>query len=645
MQNKGFQQSLLTTALLAMALSSFSMGRSDVKEISFQEFQNKLLEAGLVERLEVSNKNMVKVYIKPPAVSVNSTPEMGDDMMDMSPPQPQRQERRGGSYRFYFNIGSVESFERKLEDAQRALGIQPKEFLDVTYTNEWSWQQELLRLAPTILLIAGYVYFTRRQLGGGMGPGVGGGGGSRGIFNVGKAQVTVIDKNAKNRVMFKDVAGCDEAKQEVMEFVEFLRNPKKYKDLGASIPKGALLARSNSPSIIFIDEVDAIGRARGRGGFAGGNDERENTLNQLLVEMDGFGTTTGVVVLAGTNRPDILDQALLRPGRFDRQISIDRPDIKGREQIFRVYLKKLRLDHPPDYYSQRLAALTPGFAGADIANVCNEAALIAARKGAKIVGMVDFESAVDRVIGGLEKKNKVISAEERRTVAFHEAGHAVVGWFLEYAEPLLKVSIIPRGTAALGFAQYLPSENLLMTTEQMEDMTCMTLGGRAAEEVLIGKISTGAQNDLEKITKMTYSRVAVYGMNKRVGLVSFPPDEEKLMKPFSNETAKVIDEEVRKLIDSSYDRTRKLVEEKKELVEKMALALLEREVLSLEEIEAILGKRPFSTTEQRNIDKFRVGFREEHSTDTKSTLEEGASLAENKDDGEGDGEEAVIRVT
>eukprot|EP00894_Picocystis_sp_ML_P002850 jgi/Pico_ML_1/53367/g3928.t1 len=554
MQNKGFQQSLLTTALLAMALSSFSMGRSDVKEISFQEFQNKLLEAGLVERLEVSNKNMVKVYIKPPAVSVNSTPEMGDDMMDMSPPQPQRQERRGGSYRFYFNIGSVESFERKLEDAQRALGIQPKEFLDVTYTNEWSWQQELLRLAPTILLIAG-------------------------------------------------------------------------------------------PSIIFIDEVDAIGRARGRGGFAGGNDERENTLNQLLVEMDGFGTTTGVVVLAGTNRPDILDQALLRPGRFDRQISIDRPDIKGREQIFRVYLKKLRLDHPPDYFSQRLAALTPGFAGADIANVCNEAALIAARKGAKIVEMVDFESAVDRVIGGLEKKNKVISAEERRTVAFHEAGHAVVGWFLEYAEPLLKVSIIPRGTAALGFAQYLPSENLLMTTEQMEDMTCMTLGGRAAEEVLIGKISTGAQNDLEKITKMTYSRVAVYGMNKRVGLVSFPPDEEKLMKPFSNETAKVIDEEVRKLIDSSYDRTRKLVEEKKELVEKMALALLEREVLSLEEIEAILGKRPFSTTEQRNIDKFRVGFREEHSTDTKSTLEEGASLAENKDDGEGDGEEAVIRVT
>ncbi|KAF3577025.1 hypothetical protein DY000_02034700 [Brassica cretica] len=361
--------------------------------------------------------------------------------------------------------------------------------------------------------------------------GTGGGKNGRGIFNIGKATITRADKNSKNKIYFKDVAGCDEAKQEIMEFVHFLKNPKKYEDLGAKIPKGALLvgppgtgktllakatagesgvpflsisgsdfmemfvgvgpsrvrnlfqeARAAAPSIVFIDEIDAIGRARGRGGL-GGNDERESTLNQLLVEMDGFGTTAGVVVLAGTNRPDILDKALLRPGRFDRQITIDKPDIKGRDQIFRIYLKKIKLDHEPSYFSQRLAALTPGFAGADIANVCNEAALIAARRGGATVTMAHFDSAIDRVIGGLEKKNRVISKLERRTVAYHESGHAVAGWFLEHAEPLLKVTIVPRGTAALGFAQYVPNENLLMTKEQLFDMTCMTLGGRAAEQV------------------------------------------------------------------------------------------------------------------------------------------------------------------
>jgi AFG3 family protein len=436
---------------------------------------------------------------------------------------------------------------------------------------------------------------------GGMGGGGGGAGGAGGIFNVGKATVTTLDKNAK-KIMFKDVAGCDEAKAEIMEFVDFLKHPKKYEDLGAKIPRGALLvgppgtgktllakatagesgvpflsisgsdfmemfvgvgpsrvrdlfaqARGQvriarfpnpdtlfahtrltlsfiyrkAPSIIFIDEIDAIGRQRGKGGGFGGNDERENTLNQLLVEMDGFGSKEGVVVLAGTNRPDILDRALMRPGRFDRQISVDRPDIKGREQIFRVHLGGIKLDGKIPHYSERLAALTPGMTGADIANVVNEAALVAARKAATSVNLSHFEAAADRVIAGLEKKNKVISKTERNTVAYHEAGHAVVGWMLEHAEPLLKVSIVPRGAAALGFAQYLPNENLLMTTHQLTDMMCMTLGGRAAEEVMLGKISTGAQNDLEKVTKMAYARVAVYGMNEKVGMLSFPSDEGK----------------------------------------------------------------------------------------------------------------------
>ena len=326
-------------------------------------------------------------------------------------------------------------------------------------------------------------------------------------------------------------------------------------------------ARTKSPSIIFIDEIDAIGRARGKGGFAGGNDERENTLNQLLVEMDGFQTTSGVVVLGGTNRPDILDKALLRPGRFDRQITIDRPDIKGRAQIFNVHLARVKLEGEVGDYAERLAALTPGFAGADIANLVNEAALIAARGNDTAVNLSHFEKAVDRVIGGLEKKNKVISPEERTTVAYHEAGHAVAGWFLEHTEPLLKVSIVPRGTAALGFAQYLPNENLLMTEQQMDDMMCMTLGGRAAEQVMLGRITTGAQNDLEKVTRMTYARVAVYGMNRKVGLLSFPPDEQKLDKPYSDETAQVIDEEVRKIVDEAYERTLALLEEKKPVVE------------------------------------------------------------------------------
>ena len=728
--NKALQQAIPLLGMGLLLMSFLGPGSDSSQEVSFQWFKTHLLAQGLVERVEVANKQTVKVYIKPSAVrSLVTSPgsvvgsasdgssdtddsygvhhvhghvsrqEMHEDVMytedavgdtpSGSTPsaaareRQQRQRaapdrerhpstRRGeeGVYRFFFNIGSVDAFERSIEEAQREMGVDARDWVPIKYTSEMIWSQEVWRLAPTLLLIAGYVWFTRRQLGGLMGGAGGGGPGGRGLFNVGKAQVNVFDKAAKDKVTFKDVAGCDEAKVEIMEFVNFLKHPGKYRELGAKIPRGALLvgppgtgktllakatageagvpflsisgsdfmemfvgvgparvrdlfaqARAQAPSIIFIDEIDAIGRARGKSGFAGGNDERENTLNQLLVEMDGFPTTANVVVLGGTNRADVLDKALLRPGRFDRQVAIDRPDINGREEIFRVHLRKIKLDKPIDHYSERLAALTPGFAGADIANVCNEAALIAARSNKDAISMVDFENAVDRVIGGLEKKNKVISVQERTTVAYHEAGHAVIGWFLEHAEPLLKVSIVPRGTAALGFAQYLPNENLLMTTEQMNDMMAMALGGRVAEEVMLGRISTGAQNDLERVTKMAYSQIALYGMNDKIGLLSYPPEDGRIDKPYSDDTARVIDTEVRALVDRSYKRTKQLMLKRKDLVEKMAQALLEKEVLNLEQLEALLGQRPFKIEGlgQRNIDKYagRGGDEGAHTQESK----------------------------
>jgi AFG3 family protein len=476
-----------------------------------------------------------------------------------------------------------------------------------------------------------------RKMGGGAGGGPGGGG----IFNIGKSKATLFDKGTRVNITFADVAGLDEAKVEVMEIVDFLKNPKKYTNLGGKIPKGALLvgppgtgktllakamageaqvpffslsgsdfvemfvgvgasrvrdlfkqAREKAPCIIFIDEIDAIGRARGKNAMMS-NDERESTLNQMLVEMDGFGTDTGIIVLAATNRPDVLDSALLRPGRFDRQISIDKPDLKGREDIFKVHLKPIKISKTLDIH--KLAEQTPGFAGADIANVCNEAALIAARKNKEAVDMQDFQDAVDRVIGGLEKKNKIISPEEKKIIAYHEAGHAICGWFLEHAYPLLKVTIVPRGTAALGYAQYTPKEQYLYNTDQLNDQICMTLGGRASEDIFFGKISTGAQNDLQQITRTAYAMVTVYGMNEKVGNVSFydPQQENAFTKPYSDDTAKLIDYEVRHLIDSAYARTKKLLTDKKEEVEKLANALLEKEVLFQSDVEVLIGKRPF----------------------------------------------------
>ncbi|KAL8261759.1 hypothetical protein R6Q59_025808 [Mikania micrantha] len=653
-----------------LLFSSLSFGPREQKQISFQEFKNKLLEPGLVDHIVISNKSVAKVYVRNTPRNQSTDGSIEGTTID-SPSKVNTSQ-----YKYYFNIGSVESFEEKLEEAQEALGIDSHDYVPVTYASEMVWYQEIMRFAPTLLLLGSLWYMSRRMQGG-LGVGGGGGKGARGIFNIGKAHINKVDKNAKNKVFFNDVAGCDEAKQEIMEFVHFLKNPKKYEELGAKIPKGALLvgppgtgktllakatagesgvpflsisgsdfmemfvgvgpsrvrnlfqeARQCAPSIIFIDEIDAIGRARGRGGFSGSNDERESTLNQLLVEMDGFGTTAGVVVLAGTNRPDILDKALLRPGRFDRQISIDKPDIKGREQIFQIYLKKLKLDNEPSYFSQRLAALTPGFAGADIANVCNEAALIAARGEKTKITMEHFEGAIDRVIGGLEKKNKVISKLERRTVAYHEAGHAVVGWFLEHAEPLLKVTIVPRGTAALGFAQYVPSENLLMTKEQLFDMTCMTLGGRAAEQVILGKISTGAQNDLEKVTKMTYAQVAVYGFSEKVGLLSFPQREDgmEMTKPYSNKTGAIIDTEVREWVNKAYNRTVSLVEEHKEKLSQIAELLLQKEVLHQDDLLKVLGERPFKAPEMTNYDRFKLGFEEDAKT---GQPEQGGGSGEN----------------
>ncbi len=617
---------IILLAILGMQFFSSSLSGTGA-ELSFQDFRSNYLDKGKVDKLVVVNNDMVEVYLRPgiPAETPKGkTPGLTLTTEKTAP--------------ITFRIGSVDQFSRDLRDAQQ--NIPPPQQVRVFYESRGDLMHSILNsiFLPIIFLVAMWFLIFRK-----MGSG-GAGGGAGGIFNIGKSKAQLFEKGTRVNITFNDVAGLDEAKVEVMEIVDFLKNPKKYTALGGKIPKGALLvgppgtgktllakavageaqvpffsmsgsdfvelfvgvgasrvrdvfkqAREKAPCIVFIDEIDAIGRARGKNMMMS-NDERENTLNQLLVEMDGFSGDTGIIVLAATNRPDVLDTALLRPGRFDRQISIDIPDVKGREKIFDVHLKPIKKSKDLDI--RKLAIQTPGFAGADIANICNEAALIAARKGKGEVDMSDFNDAIDRVIGGLEKKNKIISPDEKRVIAYHEAGHAVSGWFLEHAHPLVKVTIVPRGVAALGYAQYLPKEVYIRNTDHLLDDMCMSLGGRAIEELVFGKISTGALSDLQHVTRMAYAMISMYGMSAKLGNISFydPQSEGSLTKPYSEETGKIIDEEVRDLVQQAYLRVRTLLQDKIGAVKTIAEELLKKEVLYKDDLDRLIGIRPFVDT-------------------------------------------------
>jgi cell division protease FtsH len=614
---------LLISSFIYLAYGLFS---NNPISIDYNRFNKMITSHDVSKIVVVKNQEIVEITLNEDALQ-NSTYK---DELESS-----RLIQNTNGPHYQLEVSSVESFEKRYFDLIDQMKKSNNKEIEYLTEKRYDFYSFLQTWGFTILILIGFWFLIRRMSGGG-GPG-------SQIFNIGKSKASLFDKENKTKLTFNDVAGLEEAKEEVKEIVEFLKTPKKFTKLGGKIPKGALLvgapgtgktllakavageaavpfyslsgsdfvemfvgvgaarvrdlfkkAKEKAPCIVFIDEIDAIGRTRGRGQMPGSNDERENTLNSLLVEMDGFSTDSGVIILAATNRPDVLDSALLRPGRFDRQITIDKPDLIGREAIFKVHVRELTLNE--DVNLKNLSAQTPGFAGAEIANVCNESALIAARKNKKTIEMDDFQDAIDRVIGGLEKKNKIISPEEKKIVAYHEAGHAIAGWYLEHADPLVKVSIVPRGIAALGYAQYLPKEQFLYQTDQLIDEICMALGGRAAEEIIFGKISTGALNDLERITKMAYSIVSVYGMNKNIGNISFFDSKQSdynFTKPYSDSTAEKIDFEVKKIVENAYERTKNLLINKKEQLEKVAKKLLEKEILFQSDVEILIGKRPF----------------------------------------------------
>jgi len=610
--------------VLLIAFQFLNSGDVSSRNISSNKF-SEILRSNDIKEIVIVNRSNAQIYLTDKALDTDAYKKYKKtNVFNQKTPV------------FSYDFGDLQNFENQLTEARKTYNLD----FDQKHIEQTSFMDQVFAFLPFIILIAIWLFFMRRMSGGGAG---GGGGGQ--IFNIGKSKAKLFDKDTKVKTTFKDVAGLEGAKEEVQEIVDFLKNPGKYTALGGKIPKGALLvgspgtgktllakavageagvpffslsgsdfvemfvgvgasrvrdlfkqAAQKSPSIIFIDEIDAIGRARGKNSMTGGNDERENTLNQLLTEMDGFGTDTNVIVLAATNRADVLDKALMRAGRFDRQIYVDLPDINERQAIFEVHIKPLKLTDNVNI--EFLAQQTPGFSGADIANMCNEAALIAARTDKKAIEHQDFLDAVDRIVGGLEKKNKVITPKEKKAIAYHEAGHATVSWMLEHAAPLVKVTIVPRGQS-LGAAWYLPAERMIVQTEQMLDEMCATLGGRAAEKIIFDKISTGALSDLEKVTKQARAMVTVYGLNEEVGNITYydSSGNDAFVKPYSEETAKTIDKEISKMIEAQYQRAIKLLEANKEKLTTLAELLLEKEVIFKDDLMKIFGKRPFDEEE------------------------------------------------